>query len=261
MPVGVSQDAIQTNPAQPKVAQPSLILLSEEDSEDLGLLQRHLYGYVLTSAPSWETARQLVEKVHARAIITGWESVPDLPAFPIPLITCPLPSSQETAKALGVNAYLRKPLTIKTLRNALRQNAPEAKKLLLVDEDASGLRLLERMALGLGKNYQLFRAYDGSEALAHLKTQPPDAILLDLGIANSQEFIRQATQLTGSPILAISSLDLDENIPARPISISNPGGFTATEILGYLQGLLSAAPPAKLETGTSVRPSPAKRPG
>jgi signal transduction histidine kinase/CheY-like chemotaxis protein len=260
MPVGTSQDAIQTNSEQIKAAQPSLILLSEEDSEDLGLLQRHLDGYVLTSAPSWEAARQLVEKVHARAIITGWEPAPDLPAFPIPIITCPLPSSQETAAALGVDAYLRKPLTIKTLRNALRQSAPEAKKLLLVDEDTSALRLVERMALGLGKNYQLFRAYDGNEALARLSSEPPDAILLDLGMAGSRKFIEQAKGRTAIPILALSSLDLDENIPARPIRISKPAGFTATEILGYLQALLAAAPPAKLEHGTSVPPSPAKHP-
>ena len=258
MPVGASQDADPGGSEQPKAAQPSLILLSEEGSEDLGLLQRHLDGYVLTNAPTWDVARQLVEKVHARALITGWDPVPALPAFPIPVITCPLPSSHETAKALGVDAYLRKPLTIQNLRSILRQSAPNAKKLLLVDEDASAMRLLERMALGQGKEYAFFRAYNGAEALGRLKAQPTDAILLDLGIADCREFIRQVRELTGIPILALSSLDLDENMPARPISISSADGFTATEILGYLQGLLSAAPPAQLERDTNAPPSPAR---
>ena len=261
MPVGANEDAIQAGSEQPKAAQPSLILLSEEGSNDLGLLQRHLDGYVLTNAPTWDLARQLVEKVHARAVITGWEPPANLPAFPIPIITCPLPSSHETAQALGVDAYLRKPLTIQNLRSMLRQYAPDAKKLLLVDGDASALRLVERMAQGLGKNYTFFRAYDGNEALGRLSAQPPDAILLDLGIAECGEFIRQVREQSSIPILALSSLDLDENIPARPISIANPNGFTATEILGYLQGLLAAAPPAKLESDTSVPPSPAAHPG
>ena len=143
----------------------------------------------------------------------------------------------------------------------LRQSAPNAKKLLLVDEDASALRLLERMALGQGKSYTFFRAYNGAEALGRLSAQPPDAILLDLSIPDCREFIRQVREQTNIPILALSSLDLDENIPARQISISNPNGFTATEILGYLQGLLAAAPPAKLESDTNAPPSPAAHPG
>lgn len=256
MPVGAAQEM----PTLPAGAQPSIILLAEEGSDDLGLLQRHLDGYVLTSAPSWEVARQLVEKVGARAIIAGGEATPGMKPLPVPIITCPLPGLREAAKSLGVTAYLRKPLTLKTMRSALRQHAPESKKLLLVDEDASGLRLVERMTLGLGKNYQIVRAYDSQEAIARLKSQPPDAILLDLGLTNCRDFIRQAKELSDIPILALSSLDLDENVPARPISIANPTGFTATEILNYLQGLLAATPPAKLETGTNAQPLPAKRP-
>lgn len=53
------------------------------------------------------------------------------------------------AQAWSVNGYVRKPLTIRALRTALRQHVPEATKLLLVDEDSSSLRLVERMVLGL----------------------------------------------------------------------------------------------------------------
>lgn len=259
MPVGASQSEAETD--QPKASQPSLILLAEEGSDALGLLQRHLDGYVLTSAPSWEAARQLVEKVHARAVVTGREPPTELTDFPIPVVTCPLPGARETAEALGVDAYLRKPLTLQNLRGLLHQHAPNAKKLLLVDQDPSALRLLERMAQGQGKHYQFFRAYNGEEALARLAAQPPDAILLDLGIPDCRAFIRQVREQSEIPILALSSLDLGEDVSAGPISIANPSGFTATEILGYLQGLLAAVPPARPESGTSAPPSPAAHPG
>ena len=260
MPVDLSHTSVESNSAQLKTAQPSIIMLTEENSDGLGLLQRHLDGYILTQSSSLENAIQLVKKVCARAVITGRELSPDLMSLPVPVISCPIPSSQEAAHALGVDAYLRKPLTINTLRNALKQCAPDAKKLLLVAEDASALRLTERMTLGISKNYQLFRAYDCNEALVRLKAQTPDVILLDLDTSASRDFINQAKQYVGIPILALSSLDQNENMPVRPICISNSDGFTATEVLGYLQGLLAATPPAKLESGTSVPPLQAKHP-
>jgi signal transduction histidine kinase len=243
-PLGVSQS--QPESEQPKNVQPSIILIADDNADDLGILQRHLDGYLLTNSPSWEVASQLINKVHARAIISGHEPPAQMTNLPVPVIICPLPSSQEAAQAWDVNVYLRKPLTIRAFRAALRQHAANAKSLLLVDEEPSALRLVERMALGLDKNYQIFRAYNRVEALGRLKAQLPDAIVLNLGIANSREFIGQVKEQTTIPILALSDIDLDENIPSRPIRITSANGFTATEILKYLQGILSVIPPARL---------------
>jgi DNA-binding response OmpR family regulator len=147
------------------------------------------------------------------------------------------------AQAWSVNDYVRKPLTIRALRAALGQHAPDATKLLLVDEDASSLRLVERMVLGLDNGYQVSRAYDAVEALEHFKTNQPDAVLLDLDTADSREFIRQVKTQGPTPVLALSGLDLEENIPSRSICIASASGFTVTEILKFLQGILSVVPP------------------
>lgn len=251
-----------------KSAQPAVIVIGEDGSDEIKLLQRHLGGYVLTSAPNWESARELVEKVSARVVINSEPALgpPEAAGPATPVITCPLPGPRERAQALGVDRYVRKPLTIKALRSALEQAAPGARSLLIVDDDPGALRLIERMAHGDRPSVQIFRAYDEKEALSRVRAQPPDAILVDLGMANQAGFdliarLRGATKSARIPIVAISSLELDESVPDRPITISNPQGFTPTEVLNYLQAILSAVPPARVERGTSVRPSPTGRSG
>ncbi|HMB22799.1 MAG TPA: ATP-binding protein [Anaerolineales bacterium] len=239
-PLGDPRPQPQTE--QPQAVQPSIILLADENAGDFGLLQRHLDGYLLTSAPDWEVASQLVSKVQARAIISGHEPPAHI-NLSVPVIVCPLPSSHEMAQAWSVDGYVRKPLTIRALRSALRQHAPEATKLLLVNEDSSSLRLVERMVLGLDSDYQVSRAYDTAEALERLRSNQPDAVLLDLGATGSREFIRQVKAQGKTPVLALSGLDLDDNLPSRPIYIASANGFTVTEILKFLQGILSVVPP------------------
>lgn len=237
--------------------QPAIVILEEEGTDDVNLLQRHLDGYVVTSAPSWDIARELVDKLRARAVISRPTTSQIASESPVPVIICPLPSTKETAQAMGIAGYLRKPLTIKALRSAIRQSAPDAKKLLIINEDPSALRLVERMARGDGFNYQIFRAYDGAEALMRVKAQPPDLILLDLGISQeaSLELIWQIKQLplaSEIPILVMSGLEVDDSVTDQPITIYSPNGFTPSEMLDYLQGILSVIPPAKMERGSNA---------
>jgi signal transduction histidine kinase/CheY-like chemotaxis protein len=246
-----------------RAAQPALVVLGEDGSDEVKLLQRHLDGYSLVSAATWSSARLLIENLRAQAIITSEPPGHEYETMDIdiPLVTCPLPSSDETAHALGIAAYLRKPLTIKTLQAALKKTAPGAERLLIVDDDLSTLRLIERMVQGGERMHQILRAYDVQEALAHVHSRVPDAILLDLGMADdgSLALIRKLKNMPETedvPIIAISGRELDETVPDQPIMIHSPSGFTPNEILKYLQAILAV----KVERGTSVRPLPAGHP-
>jgi signal transduction histidine kinase/CheY-like chemotaxis protein len=249
-------------------SQPALIVLGEDGSDEVKLLQRHLEGHILVSANNWKNARLLVENMQARAIVTS-ETIdlrPDLMHAPVPVITCPLPGSKETAQALGVAACLRKPLTIKALQTALKKAVPHAESLLIIDEDASTLRLIERMAQAGDRVHQIIRAYDVDEALERSETQVPDVILLDLTMPDeeSRQLIRKLknnSRTAQTPIIAISGQELDEAVPDQPIAIYGPKGFTPGETLKYLQAILSVVPLMKAEHDTSARPWPADRPG
>jgi signal transduction histidine kinase/CheY-like chemotaxis protein len=250
------------------VSQPALVVLGEDGSDEVKLLQRHLEGHILVSASNWKNARLLVENMQARAIVTSdsMGAGSEVMGAPVPVITCPLPGAKETAQALGVVDYLRKPLTINTLQAALKRAAPHAETLLIIDEDASTLRLIERMAQAGDRAYQIVRAYDIHEALERSRTQAPDVILFDLPMTEEEGRslimnLKNTPSLGSVPIIAISGRELDETPPDQPIMIYGPNGFTPTETLRYVQAILSAVPRMKAEHDTSAPPLPADRPG
>lgn len=258
MPFNAAQSDLLADFEQHRAAQPAIVILSQDSMGENSLLTRHLDGYLLSQASSDLIARELIQKTHARAVITSQPFSPNLLDFPVPVISCPLPSAADIANKLGIAFFLRKPLTIKTLREALKQAAPQAKTLLLVDEDPNALRLLERMTQGLGK---AVRAYSAAEALDLIRDHRPDAILLDLSLSEGSglDLVLQIKQIPAAvdvPVLVLSDLDLDDPVPDRPIAIYNPGGFTPAEMLNYVQGLLTVLPPAKVDRGTSIPPSP-----
>ncbi len=266
-PIRVQPDRDRERPDRQHAAQPALVVLGEDGSDDVKLLKRHLEGYVLAAASSWKNARQLVESVNARAVITTQPTDASLETvnLPVPVFTCPLPSSRETAQTLGVASYIRKPLTIRALHSALRQKARGAKTLLIVADDPSTLRLIERMAQGSKTRYKIFRAYESAEALGRVRAQTPDAIVLDLNMSNDDgqalvAKLKSIPKVAGVPMIVISGGEGDGAVPDRPITISNSKGFTPSEILNYLQAVLSVVPPARLEPGTSAPPLRADRP-
>lgn len=259
--------ASQRAPAFSSPAQPDLVVVGEEESGEVRLLQRHLEGYLVSAAPTWEAAIQLAAHSHARAVIVS--DLADRPVDPafagLPVIACPLPGPRQTAQTLGVEAYVHKPVTIQALKNALDQVAPQARRLLIVDDDASALRLVERMLQGGETAYQLFRAYNGAEALARVQAQPPEAILLDLNMPESDGFeligrLKGEAHTANIPVIVITGREITETLPGQPIRILHPRGFTPTEILGYLQAILSAVPPANVAGGTTAPPWSATHP-
>jgi CheY-like chemotaxis protein len=245
--------------SQTQAFQPTLVVMAEEGSEEIKLLQRHLEGYFLAAASNWKSAQQLVENVGARVIITVQPNggVVDYNNLTVPVITCPLPNSKENAESLGIAGYLRKPLTIKGIRTFLKQKSPEAKKLLIVSDDPITLRLIERMLQGTKPAYQMFRAYTSNEVMKRVRTQTPDVILLDLSPSETDNLaliakLKSSSETASIPIIAISGNEGNKAIPDRPITIFNPKGFTPTEILKYLQVIISAVPPATRENDTNA---------
>jgi len=64
--------------------------------------------------------------------------------------------------------------------------------------------------------------------------------------------IKQIPSAAEIPILVMSGLEVDDSVTDQPITIYSPNGFTPSEMLDYLQGILSAIPPAKLDRGSSA---------
>jgi CheY-like chemotaxis protein len=180
----------------------------------------------------------------------------------IPLIVCPLPSSAQPALAMGAHGYLAKPVTMQGLLEMLSQAAPQARTVLVVDDDPRVVRLLSRMLLATPGRYKVRRAFDGREALALMHRQPPDVVLLDLYMPEMDGFavlhhMRQDPGLAQIPVVAVSAkgLPADGILRLRGlIAVNRPVGLSLVEMLRYLQALLDASgPPAMVQLPSDQR--------
>ncbi len=234
--------------------QPALVVLAEAESDELKLLQRHLEGYELSVAQTWDEAQRLVVQVSARAVIVNeaYAAHAEPPPLPVPLLFCPLPGPKQSQQALQVNHYLQKPITTNALQAALAKIVPQARRLLIVDDNPSAVRMLEQMVKSGERSYQIFRAYSGRDALARILAQPPDALILDLVMPDGDGYwlidaLRENPETAKLPIIVATGQAVEETWEGGAITITSEAGFSPTETLNYLQALISVIPPTRVE--------------
>ena len=88
------------------------------------------------------------------------------------------------------------------------------KKILIVDDDPTSLKILESMLSA--ERYNVVKANNGEEALASAFDQPPDLILLDILMPGIDGFevtrkIKKDKRTKDVPIIIITSLDKSES--------------------------------------------------
>ncbi|MCS7219750.1 MAG: ATP-binding protein [Anaerolineae bacterium] len=239
------------------------VLLVHSDPTMVRLLERHLDGYQVIYAANPTEAEELLKTMRPRAIVVADSEVaaalvlkkdvgPTIGLSGIPVITCPLPSEPRSVLAARVRGYLVKPVTRERLLSTLEQNVPQARRILVIDDDPRVVRLLTRMLLSVPRRYQVLRAFDGREALALMRTQRPDLVLLDLympepdGFTVLDHMVHDPT-LAQIPVVVVSAKGLPEDgvLQLRgAITISRPSSFTLAELFRYLQALLDASGPS-----------------
>jgi signal transduction histidine kinase/CheY-like chemotaxis protein len=247
-------------------AQPGIVVLGAKDSDEVRLLIRHLEGFTIIPAETLEDARLQIAQSSARALILTQPVDDDaLDAIPIPVLICPLPGPSQTSRSLGISTYLQKPVTIESVQAALRRVASDATSVLIVDNEPSAVRMIERMVQVNGKSYRIFRAYSGHEAIARAIGQPPDVIFLDLRMADGDGYsvvteLRAHPTTSHIPIIVVSGTAVEEIWQGKSMELIQPSGLSPTELLDYMTALLSAIPPARFSHRTSVQPLSTTRP-
>src|SRR5258707_14351776 len=105
--------------------------------------------------------------------------VAELVGHRIPILTFDLAGEHSPAKPRAANAYLMKPVEIEALASVLPHGGALLQNVLIVDDNRDSVQMLSRMLSDLSPSAQVWKAYSGREALALLREQRPDAILLD----------------------------------------------------------------------------------
>jgi signal transduction histidine kinase len=242
------------------------VLAVHPDSMVVQLLERHLEGFQVVHAVDVAAAEGQLAISHPIAIITSRDDVDavlslvrnkvqsrELPD--IPVLTCPMPTDVRLAFTLGVQGYLAKPVTTRRLLSTLQQCAPEARRVLVVDDDPRVVRLLTRMLQSIPERYHILRAFGGDEALELIQTGEPDVVLLDLYMPEPNGFTI-LEHMTSDPALAqirvvvVSAKGLPEDGVLQlngPVTVTQPSdALTLAQLFRYLQALLSASRPTSL---------------
>jgi two-component system KDP operon response regulator KdpE len=122
---------------------------------------------------------------------------------------------------------------------------PATPPLILVVEDESPIRRFLRTSL-TGEGYRIIEAETGDQALKLAAQQPPELIILDLGLpdVDGQEVLRQVREWLRAPIIVLSARDQEQQKIAALDSgaddyLTKP--FSAGELLARIRVALRHA--------------------
>jgi DNA-binding response OmpR family regulator len=220
------------------------------------LIRRFVEGYDVVAAASLADAARLCRLEHVDALLVAGPATADilrdvranreLPAS-VPIIACSLPTRRDLARELGVASYLVKPVERDDLLAALEALGPAVRDLLLVDDDPDTLRLFTRIIGSAPRAYCCRWATSGLDALRAMRSEPPDAVLLDLLMPEVSGYdvlaaIRRELPLREVAVVLVSARgEHEETIVADAVAVTRPGGLSVGELTRLVRGGLETA--------------------
>ena len=206
-----------------------LVLVVEDDSRSEAIL-RHLLegaGYRVAAAKSGEEALVKAKALHPTVItldvllpgIDGWGVLDvlkqDAQTKDLPVVVVTVVDDRQRAYALGAADYFVKPVDREVLLDHLARYTKSSSQhtVLAIDDDPSALELVAEILGGAG--YRVITSTDGREGLEMARTEPPDAILLDLMMPGMSGFevieaLRGSEATAKVPVLVLTAHDLSQ---------------------------------------------------
>jgi len=128
-----------------------------------------------------------------------------------PILGCAIPLYSQSVHARGALDYVAKPVTPERLRAALGRLPEKPRRVLIVDDEPDGQRLLERMLKVCGLSAQVAVASDGQAGLELFATWHPDLVLLDIVLPDMTgwQFLKGKDDrcLESVPVIVVSAHD------------------------------------------------------
>jgi signal transduction histidine kinase/DNA-binding response OmpR family regulator len=235
-----------------------VLLAIEPDPLLLRTIRRHMTAYEVMEVKDHADLPALIDFYQPVAVLVDVSGQPGLPTQPawraympadLPVIMAAMPGSLNSARALGIQNYLIKPISREQLLDAVECLEQTVRTILIVDDDPRLVDLLSRMLQSSGKEYQLLKAYGGREALALLNQQPVDLVLLDLimpdlGGLDVLRAVKQEQALANLAVIVISAQPPEESGPPMGLflQVVRPKSTSLTEMLTCLGGLMEVLP-------------------
>jgi signal transduction histidine kinase/CheY-like chemotaxis protein len=240
------------------------------------LLERHLGHYAVLSADDQEEAQRLLDEHHPQAVIcnlslaqTRQLTAQLLPRYvprSVPVIYCAIPCTSWRAELLGVYGSLQKPVGRRELLALLRR-LPQARDILVVDDDRRFVQVIMRMLQSGDTQYDVRYAFSGTEALAEMRRQVPDVLLLDLRMPDPDGVsviasMRADPALREVPTVVITAADMEEQLGGLEsglIGLAKRADWRLGDTIKAMAALLQLARPRYL-TASPVEPASVAEP-
>jgi CheY-like chemotaxis protein len=193
--------------------------------------------------------------------LDGWSVLAALRQDPrlaeIPVIMVTILDEHRRGMALGAAGYLTKPIERDRLNLLVQRFRTQARRtrILLVEDDAMQR---ERVRGWLkGQQWAMREAADGREALARLREEKPDLILLDLMMPEMDGFqlvaaLRQEPGWREIPVIVITARDLDakdrERLNSGIQSVLVKEMFQPAELVQRIRALVPAGPDGEVRS-------------
>ncbi len=246
--------------------QENLALLVSRDPAALNLVRQWLEDYQIVLVEDADKLPAYLVQYLPQAILIdslGMDAqharLKDL-SYDLPVIHLIFPDVHGRSQVLppGVAQYLVKPVPRQALVEAVQKLGPGVERLLVVDNDPAMVRFVTQ-ALKSPENegpppaaYQIATALDGAQAIAHLKHEAVDAVLLDLDLPDISGWevlaqIRRGDTLSQPPVIIISAAELPQMFFAGGrvvLDLALKRALSPQELSLLLKCLLSSLQPA-----------------
>ncbi len=204
-----------------------IILVIDDDEEILSHLQKNLTGagynvfsagngkdglnYARTLKPSLIVLDVLMPEMDGFEVIRELKT--DKSTESIPVIIISVSDDKETGMALGASRFLTKPVDYERLLNEIKTMLPGVPnpRILVVDDDP----IIRKQLTGLlnERQYISDSVVGGAEAVESVVLKPPDLVILDLLMPETDGFsvlkqIRRNPRTRDIPVLVLTAKDL-----------------------------------------------------
>ncbi|MFL6934209.1 MAG: response regulator, partial [Xanthobacteraceae bacterium] len=210
------------------------ILVIDDDPTARELISHHLEaeGFAVVTAAGGLEGLKRARELKPTAItldvmmpdLDGWSVLAalrqDAQLAEIPVIMVTILDEQRRGMALGAAGYLTKPIDRERLHALVQRfHSPSRRTCILVVEDDDVQRERVRAALE-AQLWIVEEAANGHEALARLKNEKPDLILLDLMMPEMDGFqlvaaLQEEAQWRDIPVIVVTAMDLTAADRAR----------------------------------------------
>ncbi len=248
-----------SSPGAPKEEKEAVVVVVGDENAK-AFLERRLDGCHILLAADLEQARKAVHELHPQAVIVNVPPdpieatetrTPLLLNEPLPVIQCTLPSGWLKGKQTELfDSWLVKPVSYENLIKTLGKSS-EQRRVLIVDDDQSFVRLVRRMLEAYGGCHEVTWAHDGQEALAKVREFKPDVLFLDLALPKLDgwalaQMVREGCVEPCPTIVAVTAMhpnnELNNRVP-RSFAVTSWLGFTEEEIISLVHASLNLLRP------------------